>query len=142
MKPLLQIRLAAKLENLATLIQSLKACAREQEIGENRVPAIELGVEEAFVNICKYAYPNKEGNVEINCSLDDDRFVIEIIDEGIPFDINSLRDPDITEDLSRRRIGGLGVFFMKKMADDIQSRREGDRNILAIVIGQAKPKKT
>ena len=59
MKPLSEISLAAKIENVATLIQSLKACAREQGISENRLPAIELGIEEAFVNICKYAYPNQ-----------------------------------------------------------------------------------
>ncbi len=142
MKPLSEINLAAKLENLEMLVQSVAACAREQGISEKKLPIIELGVEEAFVNICKYAYPDKEGDVEIKCNLDDDRFIIEITDEGIPFDINALPDPDITQNISERKIGGLGVLFIKKMADNIRYRREGNRNILTVVIAQAKPEKT
>lgn len=142
MKPLLEIKFAAKLENLEMLVQSVTACAKEQGVSETRIPIIELGIEEAFVNICNYAYPEGAGEVEITCTLDDDRFTIEIIDEGIPFDIHSVPDPDITQDISERTIGGLGVFFMKKMADTILYRREGNRNILTIVIAQAKPEKT
>jgi anti-sigma regulatory factor (Ser/Thr protein kinase) len=142
MKPLSEIKLAAKLENLEMLVQSVTACAKEHGISENKLPVIELGLEEAFVNICKYAYRDKEGDVEIKCNLDGDRFIIEIIDEGIPFDINSFPDPDITQNISERKIGGLGVFFIKKMADNIRYRREANRNILTIVIAQAPSEKT
>jgi serine/threonine-protein kinase RsbW len=142
MKPLSEIKLAAKLENLEMLVRSVTTCAKEQGVSENKLPIIELGVEEAFVNICKYAYRNQEGDVEIKCILDDGRFTIEITDAGIPFDINSLPDPDITQDISERKTGGLGVFFIKKMADNVRYRREDNKNILTIVIAQAKPEKT
>jgi len=133
-----EIKLAAKLENLEMLIQSVTTCAREQGFSDNKLPVIELAVEEAFVNICKYAYHYGEGAVEIRCKLDDDRFIIEIIDWGMPFDITSLPDPDITQDISERKIGGLGVFFIKKMSDDIRYRREDNKNILTLVINSAK----
>lgn len=142
MKLVSEIKLAAKLENLEMLVQSITACAREQGFSDNNLPVIELAVEEAFVNICKYAYHDGEGDVEIRCKLDDDRFIIEIIDSGIPFDITSLPDPDITQDISERKTGGLGVFFIKKMTDDIRYRREGNRNILNIVIAPAGSEKT
>jgi len=141
MKPLSKIKLAAKIENLEVLVKSVTECAREQGVSEKKLPIIELGVEEAFVNICKYAYPHGEGNVEIKCNLDDDRFIIEIIDSGIPFDITSLPDPDITQDISERKIGGLGVFFIKKMADNFRYRHEGNRNILSIIIAPVRSEK-
>ena len=85
MKPLLEIKLAAKLENLETLVHSVTACAKQQGVSENTIPIIELVIEEAFVNICNYAYPEGAGEVEITCILDNDRFTLEITDEGIPF---------------------------------------------------------
>jgi anti-sigma regulatory factor (Ser/Thr protein kinase) len=141
MKPLSEIKLAAKLGNLEALVKSVTACVREQGVSEKKLPFIELVIEEVFVNICKYAYPHGEGAVEIKCNLDDDRFIIEIIDSGIPFDITSLPDPDITQNISERKIGGLGVFFIKKMADNFRYRREGNRNILSIIIAPVRSEK-
>lgn len=137
MKLVSEIKLPAKLENLEMLVRSVTACAREHGFSDNNLPVIELAVEEAFVNICKYAYHDGEGAVEIRCKLDDDRFIIEIIDWGMPFDITSLPDPDITQNISERKIGGLGGFFIKKMADDIRYRREDNKNILTLVINSA-----
>jgi len=132
MKSVSEIKLAAKLENLQKLLQSVTECARKEGVGNNKLPAVELAVEEAFVNICKYAYQSEDGDIELKCMLKDSRFIIEITDWGMPFDITSLPDPDVAQDISERKIGGLGVFFIKKMADGIRYRREGGRNILNI----------
>ena len=96
---------------------------------------IELAAEEALVNIFKYAYEGTTGDVEIICKIDDaDRFILEIIDTGIPFNLHSVRDPDISADISDRSIGGLGVFLMKKLMDAIHYRREGNKNILSLIM--------
>lgn len=138
MRLISEIKLPAKLENLDMLVQSVTACAREQGFSDNKLPVIELAIEEAFVNICKYAYHDGEGDVEVRCKLDNDRFIIEIIDSGVQFDITSLPDPDITQNISERPVGGLGVFFIKKILDEVHYRREDNRNILNLVIAHAR----
>jgi len=90
------------------------------------------------LNIYKHSYPEKPGDGEINCNANDNHFIIEIIDSGIPFDMSSLSDPDVTADVDHRKIGGLGVFLIKKLKDEVRYRRENNQNILNLTIKKDK----
>jgi len=58
------------------------------------------------------AYPDGAGEVEVRCRLDDHaKFMIEILDTGIPFDVLSVPKPDINASISDRKIGG--IFYQK-----------------------------
>ncbi len=138
MKRLLSIKFPAKLENLGRFMESVSNCARRQGFDQKKIHEIELSTEEALVNICSYSYPETPGDVEINCKIENDRFIIEIIDAGIPFDMTSLPDPDLTADIDERKMGGLGVFFIKKLMDEVRYRRENDRNILNLIVKKEK----
>ena len=86
---------------------------------------IALSLEEAIVNICNYAYPDlSEGDIEVSCSLAEENLIIKILDNGIPFDIVAHADPDISEDISERRIGGLGILLIKKMENYIFQEKQ------------------
>lgn len=127
------LKLAAVIENLDRFISFVHECAVESGFGHKKSMEMELAAEEALVNIFNHAYPDKEGQVEIQCFLNKGgEFVIEIRDRGIPFDVLSRPDPDTTADIEKRKIGGLGIFFIKNMADKVQYRRAGDINILTI----------
>jgi len=131
------IKLPAKLDNLYKFMDVVSRCAKEQGFPQNRINDIELAMEEALVNIFNYAYKDNTGAAEVTCSIDNDkRFIVDIIDSGIPFNVLSHKDPDLTSDISEREIGGLGVFLMKKLTDDIQYRRENGKNILRFVINR------
>ncbi len=130
---LLQIKLPATLENLAAFIEPVKSCAEKQGFSQKKILQIELATEEILVNIVNYAYQDHPGYVQIRCSVDDDkRFGIEFEDTGIPFDVLSLDTPDVTAGISERQFGGLGVFFVRKLMDDVRYYRKGDKNILKI----------
>jgi len=45
--------------------------------------------------------------------------VVTIKDEGKPFDLSSVPPPDLDTDLDKRRIGGLGIYLMRKLMDDV-----------------------
>jgi len=135
MKIIAQIKLPAQLEYLQRFIDFVATCSRKQGSGKKRVYEIELATEEALVNIFNYAYKETNGDVEIICKVDDNkRFIIEIIDTGIPFNVLSVEAPDTTAGISERRIGGLGVFLIKEFMDDVQYRHEGNKNILSLII--------
>lgn len=131
-----EIRLPAKLENLGKLLQSILSAAGEERFDSLRVNQIELCAEEALVNVMNYAYAERSGDVHVICRDDNDQFIIEIIDEGIPFDLTRMDEPDTTAALSERSVGGLGIFFMRKMMDDVRYRRENNRNILSLVLNR------
>ncbi|NQU03247.1 MAG: ATP-binding protein [Syntrophaceae bacterium] len=128
------LKLAAIIENLDQLISFVHTCSGECGFAGKRSMEIELAVEEALVNIFNYAYSEGEGQVEMKCALKEGKkFVIEIRDGGIPFDVLSRPDPDTTADIGDREIGGLGIFFIKKVANEVRYSRNDDTNILTIV---------
>jgi len=128
------LKLAALIENLDQFISFVHKCSVECGFEGKKVMEIELAVEEALVNVFNYAYPGGEGQVEMRCALEEGKkFVIEIRDKGIPFDSLSRPDPDTTADIENREIGGLGIFFILKVADEVRYGRNDDTNVFTIV---------
>jgi len=128
------LKLAAIIENLDQFISFVHTCSGECGFEGKRAMEIELAVEEALVNIFNYAYPEGEGEVEMQCALKNGKqYVIEIRDEGILFDGLSRPDPDTTADIGDRQIGGLGIFFIKKVANEVRYSRTDGMNVLTIV---------
>jgi len=131
-----KIKLPAKMENLQRLTQFVLQCAKGQGFDERKLHAIELATEEALVNIFRYAYPESgAGDVEVSCKMDNEsKFIMEFADAGIPFEIDSIAEPDLDASLSERKVGGLGFFLIRKMVDDVQYRREGKMNFLTLTV--------
>ena len=61
-----------------------------------------------------------------------DSVVIRLTDSGIPFDPLAKPDPDVTESAEKRKIGGLGIYMVKKSMDSISYQRQDGKNILTI----------
>ena len=135
MQLLSQLKLPAEINNLRKFIELVSRCAEEQGFSPERITEIGVATEEALVNVCNYAYQDGNGDVKVSCILDDEnRFVIEIEDAGIPFDVLSTSEPDLIDDIDERKVGGLGVFIIKELVEDVQYRREDNKNILKLVI--------
>jgi serine/threonine-protein kinase RsbW len=135
MQILCTIKMPAIRENFPALMQAVADCARSQEISSEKLYGIELATEEALVNIFNYAYQGSHGEVEIVCMRDDKKnFVMDIIDSGAPFDLLSVKDPDVSTGIAERPVGGLGIYFIKKFTDDVCYRREAGKNILRLTV--------
>lgn len=93
---------------------------------------IELGVEEVFVNIASYAYPDTEGEAEVEVSVEDGMAILRFTDSGVAFDPVAAPEPDTGLPAEERQIGGLGIFLVKEMMDDVSYSYEEGKNILVI----------
>jgi serine/threonine-protein kinase RsbW len=132
-----EIRSAAKVEHLERLIEFVAGHAEMAGFTVNRINEIELAAEEVLVNIFQYAYPGTDGDVGIECRIENDvSLVLVISDNGTPFNILEVPDPNVAADISDREIGGLGVFFVKKMVDEARYLRQGNSNILTLVFNK------
>ncbi|MHB8139206.1 MAG: ATP-binding protein [Smithellaceae bacterium] len=126
-------QMPARVESLHELLTFIRAEAKKRGFSENLLRRIELVAEEALVNVFVHGYGQKGGQVEVRCLISDDpALTIEIHDHGVSFDPLSLADPDVQSDLANRKIGGMGVFLIRKMTDRVAYRREGDSNILTL----------
>lgn len=96
---------------------------------------IAVAVEEIYVNIANYAYHPDLGEATIRCAVCEDplRIIIEFLDGGKPYNPLEREDPDISLSAQDRPIGGLGVFVVKKMMDDVQYEYKNGKNILTII---------
>lgn len=129
------IRYPASIGSLEPLMSFVRSCLQSQGIGQERIGEIELAMEEILVNVFNYAYPDGTGDVEVACRLDNgEGLLVEVSDEGVSFDPLSLVEPDLEGDIGERPIGGLGVFFVRRLIPDIRYRREAGRNILTLPI--------
>ena len=123
----------AEIEYLYTCTKLVSSCAKKEGFDEKKISKIELSTEEALVNIYKHAYQEGGGNVEISCMIDqEDRFIVEIKDYGDPFNILNVRDADINT-FNPYNIGGLGIFMIKSLMDEVRYRRESGANVLTLI---------
>lgn len=94
---------------------------------------INLVVEELFVNIAYYAYPNGVGTCRVSVDYDGEKKVmITLEDHGIPFNPLEKEDPDITLPADKREIGGLGIFMIKQIMDQVEYQYEEQKNRLKL----------
>ena len=110
--------------------------ALEQIQAEHKkIYQINLVLEEILVNISKYAYPDNKGIIEISYEISDDHKNIKVIikDKGKEFNPLEKEDPDLSTSAEERKIGGLGIFIVKNMVDDIKYQRLNNENILEFI---------
>ncbi|MCK9391725.1 MAG: ATP-binding protein [Syntrophales bacterium] len=128
----------AHLSSLQKSVAFVSSFTRNLGFDPRRLSEIELCVEEVLVNIFNYAYPGESGEVKISCrSGSEGTLTIEIVDSGIPFNILSSDDPDISLNIDERHIGGLGIYFVKQLMDRVEYRRENNKNILSLINNSA-----
>lgn len=95
---------------------------------------LELVLEEGALNIINYAYPDGIGEIGITVAAVGGGLLLRLEDSGIPFDPFSAPLPDLGAAAEDRPVGGLGVYLMKSIADGMEYRREGEKNVLDITL--------
>ena len=81
---------------------------------------LRMAIEELYVNVAHYAYPSRDGWAEIRGSVENGVATFRIIDGGTPFDPLAKPDPDILLSGEERGIGGLGIYMVKNMVDEVK----------------------
>ena len=123
---------AAADENLPKVTDFVHSCA-PQDITPDDANKIDLAVEEMFVNISHYAYES-DGDVEIVCKkLGERKISVAFKDSGIEFNPLEKGDPDFTESVETRRLGGFGIYLTKKFMDSVSYERQDGKNVLTLV---------
>ena len=126
------LKVEAKTEKLEQVNEFIDTFLETRGCSMKAQMQIDLCVEEIFVNIANYAYPNKDGTAEIQIFSEDDSVTLTFLDSGTPYNPLEKADPDITLSAEQRQIGGLGIFLVKKNMDDVQYRFENGKNRLTL----------
>ena len=113
-----KITVEARLENLDKVNDFVQNSILNHDCSKKAIMQLGVIVEEIFVNIVSYAYPENVGYAEIQTELQDN-----------PLENN---DPDLGLSVEERDIGGLGIYLVKNMVEEISYKYENGKNILSL----------
>ena len=122
----------ADINELASVTVFLEEELDKAEASPKLMVTFAVALEELFVNVAHYAYPDSKGTVKIGIDTSGDSIVVQLTDSGIPFNPVAMPDPDITESAEERKIGGLGIYMVKKSMDSMTYEYKDNQNILTI----------
>lgn len=115
-----ELRVKSKTENLSEIRDFVSRSARDAGIPVATVENIILAVDEACTNIIKHAYKlSPEGEIIIKIDYDEKKFTVMIIDYGKSFEPDRVPLPDLQKYYREHRVGGLGMYLMKSLMDDV-----------------------
>ena len=108
--------------------------AEERGLDSGVAMNINLALEEAVTNVIMYAYPEgEEGELRLDAVIDDDSLKFILSDKGKEFDPTAKPEPDITLDVEKRPVGGLGIHLVRKIMDSVSYKRKDGKNILTMI---------
>ncbi len=113
------LKIEASLENLTVISNVISNSMKHAHIDAAIIPDVLQAVDEACTNIILYAYPKRKGYIRLTWWLNHRDLVISIEDKGRPFNPCSVAPPELDVSLEDRKVGGLGIYFIRKFMDRI-----------------------
>lgn len=125
--------LTNNIEEVPKMAEWIEAFGEEVGMDLPKVFNVNLALEEAVVNVMNYAYPGKTGMpVRLSADVEGNVIIFTLEDDGEPFDPTKKEDPDIMLEAEERPIGGLGIFLVRQLMDEVTYQRKNDTNILTM----------
>jgi len=119
------------LSELKALHQHLNNWGVDIGLSANSILRINICLDELFTNIVSYGFDdNLEHIIIFTLSGDNNLVVINIEDNGIPFNPLEKIDPDFPDNVESANIGGLGIHIIRKLMDNVSYERKQGKNKL------------
>ena len=130
-----KITFDANFDNLDEIREFVGEVARQGGFSDKEIYSIQLAADEASSNIIEHAYAGVgNGKIEIDCNISETELKIVMRDHGKSFDPTTVPEPNIKADLSKRKIGGLGMYLMRKLMDEVvYESSDEDGNTLTMI---------
>ena len=121
-----------ELSEIGKLREIINSVCKQMELPSDLSMNLQLVLEEAATNVILYAYNGEKGEIELNISKSGNRLEFIMSDSGVPFNPLKIEDPDVISDVEERPVGGLGIFLIKQLMDEVDYVRLNGKNILTI----------
>lgn len=130
--------LSNRLDEIAELADALEQWASEAQVPSATISAVHLMLDELITNVVSYGYPaTQRGEIRVNAWLSPGQLDVQVRDHAAAYNPLLAPEPDLTADIDERAIGGLGIHFVRKLADEVRYERTSengkDTNLVHIV---------
>lgn len=139
-----ELRVPAHIDYLGDLRDFVTNLGRKYRFSDKIVNAFKLSIDEAATNIIRHAYRESDGFITIRATIKKNSLSLSIVDQGMYFDPKRVKDPDLNRYIDIGKKGGLGIFIIRKLMDEIEYNKTEEGNELRITKyrdGQTLPKK-
>ncbi len=129
----LEYRLKNELDEIQTLAEAIKMFAETHNIPDRIAFQVNLSLDELLTNTISYGFPEGgEHVISVRIAFQGEVLVIETRDDGLAFNPLENAEPDTSQGIEERSIGGLGIHLVRNLMDEIEYRREENQNILVL----------
>lgn len=127
------IILANDISEIAKLNEFVEEIGNDFSLSPEVIFNLNLVLEEAVVNIINYAYPKEEHEkIYLSAKLHNDSIILVVTDTGKEFDPTMVPEADITLSADERPIGGLGIFLIRQIMNEVKYERIDGKNVLTM----------
>jgi len=126
-----EITIKNDLSEIEKLADAVDGFGKKNGLSGDMINDTNLALEEIVNNIISYAYgDDKKHQITLSLNVKGSQLLLEVTDDGKPFDPLSVPEPDIDTPIAKKKEGGLGIFLTRALMDKIEYRRESEKNIL------------
>jgi serine/threonine-protein kinase RsbW len=124
----------AELERLNNVIEEF---GKRHGLPTNVLFDLHLALDEILTNVVSYGYDDRhEHEIIVHLTLgaggDSQRLEVKVEDDGRPFNPLETAPPDVQTSVEDRPIGGLGIYLVRRVMDDLEYRRQRGKNVLVM----------
>jgi serine/threonine-protein kinase RsbW len=127
------LTIPSDINEIPRVSSALEAVMSNHGFPEEDILDTQLAVEEAVTNIILHGYRDGSGEILVLCRASRGIVEIQLEDRAPAFNPLSLPEPDLAGDIEDRQIGGLGIFLVRRVMDEILYRYEDGKNILVLI---------
>ena len=127
------IILANDISEISRLYEFIEELGNDFSLSPDIVFNLNLVLEEAVVNIINYAYPKEEHeSIYLSARMHEGSIVLVLTDTGKEFDPTAAPEADVTLSADDRQIGGLGIFLIRQIMNEVKYERIEGKNVLTL----------
>jgi serine/threonine-protein kinase RsbW len=128
-----KMELPTQTDYISLVRQFVGGISRKAGFGDIDIEKIELAIDEACSNVLQHAYKYESDNrYAVEITIRNTKLDIVITDQGDSFSFHDAVVPDIEQHVSELKVGGLGIFIMQQMMDDVKYETRANNNILRL----------
>jgi serine/threonine-protein kinase RsbW len=122
-----QLKIPSQTDNLELIRNFVSGVAKKVGFDANDTNKIELAIDEACSNVIKHAYKHDEHqDIDIAIKIDYQKIAIIVTDRGDSFRMKDVELPDMKNYLAELRVGGLGIYLMKTLMDEVDYKTDSN----------------
>jgi serine/threonine-protein kinase RsbW len=127
------IILANELSEISRLNGFIEDIGNEFSLAPDMIFNLTLVLEEAVVNVINYAYPKEDHeSIYLSAKMQDGSIIFVLSDSGKEFDPTMAPEADVTLSAEDRQIGGLGIFLIRQIMNEVKYERIDGKNVLTL----------